>query len=343
LLRNKRVIVYAMNAPYYLDATEISKITAYYGLFSKSSKFLEAAAAVLFQELPPAGALPVTVPGVGYNLVDATRPDPSQVIALGLDEPEMTLTPGTTQTLTTGTPEATDVPAYRIGDTIPLRTGIILDHNRNPVPDGTVVTFLFHTGGDTSLAQTTDVTTVNGVARTTYRIDRPGLLDIQVQSDLAQNSTHLRLNITGNEPAAVITIVPTSNPTETPTPTVTPTLTPTVTITPTPVPMPRTGMVDWVLGLAVSLGAGALGLWLGSRISQARWGVRWGLCVAIGGLLAYNYLALNLPGTQDVLKTGVTAGTVLVTLVGAGLGAASGWVWRWIARRQRPDEPVPKT
>ncbi len=35
LLRNKRVIVFAFNAPYYLDATDISKLTAYYGLYSK--------------------------------------------------------------------------------------------------------------------------------------------------------------------------------------------------------------------------------------------------------------------------------------------------------------------
>ena len=90
LLRNKRVVVFAINAPYYLDATDISKITAYYGLYSKVTPFAEVAAKVLFQELTPSGALPVSVPGIGYDLISATKPDPTQVISLSLDLPEST-------------------------------------------------------------------------------------------------------------------------------------------------------------------------------------------------------------------------------------------------------------
>ncbi len=53
LIRNKKVIVFAFSAPYYLDATEISKITAYYGIYSKVPVALDVAARILFHELMP--------------------------------------------------------------------------------------------------------------------------------------------------------------------------------------------------------------------------------------------------------------------------------------------------
>ena len=50
LLRNKKVIVFAFNAPDYLDATDISKLTAYYALYSETPEFVEVAARILFNE-----------------------------------------------------------------------------------------------------------------------------------------------------------------------------------------------------------------------------------------------------------------------------------------------------
>ena len=41
LLRDKRVIVFSFDAPYYFDATDISKFTAYYALYSKQPQFVE--------------------------------------------------------------------------------------------------------------------------------------------------------------------------------------------------------------------------------------------------------------------------------------------------------------
>src|SRR5512133_2113153 len=77
LLRNKKVVVFAFDAPYYLDATDISKISAYYGLYSKSAPFIDVTARILFQELSATAALPVSVPGIGYDLSRATAPDPA--------------------------------------------------------------------------------------------------------------------------------------------------------------------------------------------------------------------------------------------------------------------------
>ena len=42
-LRDKRPVVFAASAPYYLDTTEISKLTAYFGLYGRTQPFLEAA------------------------------------------------------------------------------------------------------------------------------------------------------------------------------------------------------------------------------------------------------------------------------------------------------------
>ena len=57
LLRNKHVILFAFGAPYYLDATDISRLAAYYALYGKQPPFVEVAARLLFQELSSHGGL----------------------------------------------------------------------------------------------------------------------------------------------------------------------------------------------------------------------------------------------------------------------------------------------
>ncbi len=194
LLRNKKVIAFAFNAPYYLDATDISKLTAYYGLYSKTPAFVDMAARILFQEITPSGSLPVSVPGLGYDLIQATSPDPTQVIPLYLDLPEKpTPTPSVTpkKSPTPGsTPsvEPTAVPKFKVGDTLPLRTGIIYDNNHNQVPDGTVVRFMVTISGvEGGTVQQIDTTTSQGIAHAAFRIQTAGLLEFRVASDPADN------------------------------------------------------------------------------------------------------------------------------------------------------------
>ncbi len=85
LLRDKRVILFSFGAPYYFDTTTISKFTAYYALYSKQPQFVDIAARLLFQELTPLGASPVSIPGIGYDLISVLAPDPDQIIPLFLD------------------------------------------------------------------------------------------------------------------------------------------------------------------------------------------------------------------------------------------------------------------
>jgi beta-N-acetylhexosaminidase len=171
------------------------------------------------------GASPVSVPGIAYSLNEALFPDPTQIIPLEYD------IPAPTEVITgTATPEPQPPPEFRVGDVIPLRTGVILDHNRNPVPDGTPVTFTFTTGVESTSVRQVEITR-QGVARTTYPINNPGVLEIRAESEAAHSDV-LRLDIpTPGE--ANLTASPTLEPT------LTPTLVPPTAI-PSPPPTPST-------------------------------------------------------------------------------------------------------
>jgi beta-N-acetylhexosaminidase len=323
LLRNKNVIVFAFNAPYYLDATDISKLTAYYGLYSKSAPFVENAARILFQEVPLSGALPVSVPGIGYDLLSATAPDPDQVIGLFLDLPPVPTPPAPV------TPNPTPTPIFRVGDTITIRTGPILDHNGHPVPDGTGVRFVLTQSGGNDIIQQVDSTTTLGVAKASFSIERSGLMEVRASSDPAAVSVVLQIDITSDGSVSVTALAPTPASGEVvPTPEA---------ATPPPGSSPRTtgrpGVGGWLLMLVVLAGLGFGSYRLGGRLVSIRWGVRWALCAVLGGLGAYSYLAFGLPGGADwLLKTGFW-GILGVVLTGAFGGLGAGWLWRWIQKR----------
>ena len=130
IVRNTQVLAFAYNTPYQLDTTEISKLTAYFGVYSKTPPFIDASVRALFQESPLNGASPVDIAGIGYQLFRQTQPDPGQVIELYIDDDGNIQSP----------PSAEPLEAA-IGDTLHLQTGIIRDRNGNPVPDGTLVQF----------------------------------------------------------------------------------------------------------------------------------------------------------------------------------------------------------
>ncbi|MDR3574066.1 MAG: glycoside hydrolase family 3 N-terminal domain-containing protein [Anaerolineaceae bacterium] len=335
LLRNKKVIVFAFNAPYYLDATDISKLTAYYVLYSKTPALIDVAARVLFQELAPTGVLPVSVPGVGYDLSVATSPDPNQVIPLFVDQPGFPQ-PQDTTTPPISTTSPTPIPTFKVGDTLPLRTGAILDHNHNLVPDGTVVHFIMTTGGDTGSVQQIDTTTSDGIAHAAFLIQSSGSMDIRVKSDPAEASEILSLNISPGQSAAITAIAPTVAATATLQPTMT--LTPTGTPSPTPTPEAPAGITfgRWLIFVLLIWGSAAGIYWIGSRRISLRWGVRWGLLSAFGGLVAYIYIDNSQSTKINSAARVLTPTALLVTLCGILLGWLSGYLWRyWIERRAR--------
>jgi beta-N-acetylhexosaminidase len=323
LLQGKNIIVFSLGAPYYLDSTDISKLTAFYGLYSRIPNALEIAARLLFHDLRATGNLPVSVPSAGYDLRMVVQPNPAQTINLYIENQEST--PQANQ----GTPTPGAVTGYRVGDFVPVVTGIILDQNGHRVPDDTPVRFIVNRGDGGSVS--IESKTLIGVARALIRIDGSGQVQVRAESERARNSTILILDVPPNTENGVI--IDTPEPTVTPTPSPSPTLTPTSTVTPTtepppPPPPPQVKMGDWFMALILTCTIGFGTYWAGMAIGQIRWGLRAGFLALIGGLLSYSYLALQLPGTHDLLITGGTWAVVLMVVIGAMIGNAAGWGWR---------------
>jgi beta-N-acetylhexosaminidase len=327
LFQQKRLIVFALTAPYYLDATNISKLTAYYCLYSKVTPFIDAAAYLLFGELRASGSPPVSVAGIGYNLNEALFPDPATPIPLEFDLPPVQAVISTTATV-----EPTPAPEFRIGDVIPLRTGVILDHNGNAVPDGTPVDFLFTYGSEANSTRQSAFTQ-QGVARTTYSVTTPGTLEILVESENAR-SAPLKVDIPSPS-GDMITPSPTPQPTETPT-LEPPTPTPEPVVTPSPLetkPYLRIG--DWLIAVLFTFGIAFALYRLAAWLGFVRWGVRVSFFALIGGLIAYTYLAIRLPGSEALLNISVSGSVIIVCLIGSAVGLGIALAWRSIVEKRK--------
>jgi beta-N-acetylhexosaminidase len=329
LVSKSQVVVLAFDAPYFLDSTEISKLTAYYGIYSRAGAFVDAAVRALFLESPLTGASPVSIEGIQYDLFTRTQPDPRQLIELYFVVGGEIESPSRQETL-----------AAAIGDTLYLRTGVIVDHNGNPVPDGTVVRYILRDRVQGTVTILGDRPTADGVAQLDYVLEArmgPGQFRITVESGEAVISQEVDIVI--EEGAQLAIIIPTPAPTETPTPMPTPTVTPEPTATAEPLPPTATpvvpegngepglliGLADLqsLMGIVAGLiGIGFLSVALNRRgrdlsTSQRLRRFLWGMTA---GLLVYNYYALGMPGAEFLAGLGSLAGLLLITSGGlAGL------------------------
>jgi beta-N-acetylhexosaminidase len=338
IVRNAKVIVLAHNAPYYLDTTEISKLAAYFGVYSKLDAFVDAAVRALFKESPLAGRSPVDIEAIRYDLFQVTQPDTEQVIELYIvDQGTLKSPPG-------------EAPLEVLpGATLRLQTGVIIDHNGNPVPDGTPVQFIQQDRLQGFVNVIGEQPTVDGIANLDYLLEaRAGNFRITAAAGEAQGSQEVDIVIGENAIVSVSTPTPgptntatptlTPSPTETPTqvPTSTPTSTPEPTATTVPSPEPPEPVVATIvdeyqvllgfgLGLMVTGGAGYL-LSRNEQYSAPRL-VRCMLWGMLGALLAYNYYALGLPGT-DLLDSLGAWGGLFITMFGGAIGLL---LYRWRA------------
>jgi beta-N-acetylhexosaminidase len=333
LIQNKHLIVFALSEPYALDATDISKLSAYYALYSRSSSFVEIAARVLFHEIQPAGHLPVSVPGIGYEILEATSPDPNQIIHIYLETPQ----PLPTETAQPTSPTPTQA-ALHVGDPISIVSGVVLDHNGNQVPDGTVVRFMLYHDGESVPSQISESQTSGGIARGNLIIDQSGVLSVRAESGQAVSSDVLIFDIpselvTSTPPAATQTVMPTF--TTTPSPTVT--LTPTPEATPIPPDVNNQGTVDfgdWLAALIViALISGGSYRFISLKYGL-RWGVRAALLPLIGGMFTYTYVAINLPGSGRMMGKMGTWGVLLIVILGAAIGFGGLLIWQQLENRK---------
>jgi beta-N-acetylhexosaminidase len=330
-LEGKNIVVLAYEAPYYLDTTEVSKLTAYYGIYSKSQPFIEASVRALFQDFGPTGRSPVTVEGVGYNLTRQLSPDPAQIIeVLRADQPPPS----------TGTPEPLNL---KVGDQLDVGTSIIRDRNGNPVPDGTPVVFRYQYTG-TDLGGRVETVTVGGMAEAIITLELPeGELQITATSDPALNSRPLVVRLTGETvefvtptPTSTPTPTPTPTPTSTPTPTLTPTSTPTPTPSPTavvpepPPPQPRVEWVDLGLALVGMFMAGGVVWSVGKEIrlrdQASHLILRVVLWSVVCGLAGYLYYGLDQPGSEFLAEIAPGLRGLLIGFV-AGLAPLVAVAW----------------
>lgn len=200
-LINKRVVAFAFNVPYQLDTTEISKLSAAFALYSKQDAFVDVAAQVLFKELTPQGAPPVTVEATAYDLPTQLEPAPNQPLTLHAltDDPAAPLIAPTE---------------------ITVETSLLQDRNGHPVPDGTAVDIIGSWQDSEAAAPRVSAVTTDGIARATLRLTREGTLALQVRAVQAESQAPLILSILGPTPTAS----PTSEATETPIPAPSPVL-----------------------------------------------------------------------------------------------------------------------
>jgi len=323
LLREKKIIVFALGAPYYLDATNISKISAFIALYNHLPSSLDVAARILFNEFPAFhGDLPVSLPAINYDLITATSPDPDIEFPIYVGEiPE-----AESEAVS---PDSTPSPAvFRLGDQIDLFTGVILDHNGNPVPDGTPVTFIVTVQGvSTSLPQ---VTTTAGAAQTSFFVDRNENLSIHAVSSLARSQS-ISISILGENE-----IIPTEAATTSPTAVI---ILPSPTtsneeLNPSPQPFKlsesSSPWLEWGFSLVIILIISIIAYQVGANTGIVLWGIRWFLACLISGIAAYNYLLLNLPGVDLIFPGGVTHFRLYITVSGASL---FGWLLAYLYQK----------
>ena len=208
VLRNKNVVVFSFNAPYYYDATEISAFTAYYCLYTKIPAAFETAAKLLFKEVSPMGNSPVTISGIAYNLIDATMPKSDQIIELYVEEPIIA------KEINQNTAaEENGFSGFKLGDNLPIKTGEIRDQNNHLVPDGTVVRFMLSEEGENLTIQQIEATTKHGIARASFILQVPGRKEIRASAEPAMNSQILLIDISEGTDAIISSITPTPYPT----------------------------------------------------------------------------------------------------------------------------------
>ncbi len=316
LLAGKRVIGFLFGPPYGFTAQQIARFTALYALYGKQAPNIEVAVRALAGERPPSGRSPVNLTMLGYDLTTQTEPDPNQIILLAVGDEA---TPG----------QPTPLPVtLRAGDTARLRTGLILDRNGNPVPDGTPVRFYFQYDGEAA-PKIQEAKTSNGVAHTEFVLSKVGRLLIHATSEPALDSIGLQITISESG-AIVATVAPTPTPTPTLIPTLTPTPSPTPTVTPTPVPPAwetfltrKSQNAPWgelflaLVGIAL-LGSG--GYWvIRQRQNDLANALRTALWTVIGGLLGYVYFSLGLPGSEVMRAAFSGWAPVLVALLGGAI------------------------
>ena len=202
--QDKTIVVLALNAPYFLDATEVGLTDAYYGVYSKTEPFLENAIQTLFNSsASPTGAPPVSVPGTPFaDLAERLSVAPEQALPLGVtlrNEPiALTEVGGVDSPV-----DNAQANPFEAGEVLSLIVGPIQDLNGHPVPDLTPVDFQLRYESEGAPLASELVGTVGGYATRNVVLERGGALRIQAQSGGATSAQYLLNLQNASAPASV--------------------------------------------------------------------------------------------------------------------------------------------
>lgn len=334
LLERKNTIAFSLGTPNQLDTTAISKLTAYYALYSNQENVLDVAARILFKEISPLGAAPISVPSIGYSIIDITSPDSNKEIPFSI-------VPVFTEDQSELATQVAEDPAFiefHIGDPIRFTIGVIKDHNGNPVPDGTPARiFINYSQEGTQINNEILAYTNNGMIVNTYLLEYSGSVEMRVSSGLTPaTSAIISFNVlSSGEDSAGLTPFPTGTSQPIETSTLIATFTPFSTITPIVVVTDMNGIPiqlnpqkentmfsDWLIMILVAIFL-ALGVYQAWSISgNIRWAVRSALITFLGNTITIVYLSFNLPGTKFIINLvgmwGLFATLFFSSLIGAG-------------------------
>jgi beta-N-acetylhexosaminidase len=199
-LANQHIAVLALHAPYFLDATEISKLNGYYAVYSKTQPFLESAVRALFRAFSPTGAPPVSVSGTRFgNLAERLQPDPAQRIDLVVSVPEGAVL------IDTHIDSQSSLPEIDVGQVIRVQAGPVLDRNGKVVRNGTLVELRLSDDNESSAPVVETATTQNGLATRDLMVNRSGVVEISARAGQAVSPDEIALSVLGpaNVPEAL--------------------------------------------------------------------------------------------------------------------------------------------
>jgi beta-N-acetylhexosaminidase len=189
-LANKHLAVLALHAPYFLDATEISKLNGYYGVYSRTQPFLESAVRGLFRAFSPTGAPPVSVPGTRFgSLAERLAPDPARPVDLHLLSPEGRVLAGEDAA------EGAAPPVVEAGQMVRIQAGPVIDRNGALVRNGTPVELTLAYPDSPEATEVLVVTTQNGMAVRDVVVNRGGMVRVSARAGDAVSAEDLSLSV----------------------------------------------------------------------------------------------------------------------------------------------------
>jgi len=322
-LRDKNIMVFSFDVPYYFDATEISAFSAFYCLYSKLPSFVDVAARIIFQEITLQGASPVSVSGIAYDLITAMTPAPDQIISLSVDEDAARSILDEEGIEQINGDLGDTLPEFKLGDVLPVKTGIIVDHNNNPVPDGTVVRFTMNEQGTNTSIQQIESITENGVATASVSLQYAGMHEIRVVSEPALSSQILVLDISEEE-AIVSAIAPTPFPT----PDELLVHDESVLAAPEIDLEESNGKVsEWFIATAFSWALGVAAFYLLRNYYLVEDRIKIGGSSIVGGLFNTAWLIFDFPGSSPRYGTSGYVKLCFSVFVGMLIGGVVGWIF----------------